>query len=103
MNSEYIIEENTINPLYKNTYRDIAYDLTKEMEKPLIINRIAFILSNKSFGSSPITLNSLIKVNSFLYNIIISHFRTGLININPVLNIYFNLLSLFLHLLYQPK
>lgn len=62
MKSEYIIEENIINPLYENTYRDIASDLTKELDNhPIIINRIALILSNKSFRFSPITLKGIHK------------------------------------------
>lgn len=61
MKSEYIIEENIINPLYENTYIDIAFDLTKELDNPIIINRIALILSNKSFRFSPITLKSIHK------------------------------------------
>lgn len=61
MKSEYIIEENIINPLYENTYRDIALDLTKKLDNPIIINRIALILSNQSFGFSPITLKSIHK------------------------------------------
>ena len=60
MKSEYIIEDNTINPLYKNTYRDIAFDLTKKLDTP-IINRIVLILSSQSFGFSPITLKSIHK------------------------------------------
>ena len=55
MKSEYIIEKNVINSLCKNTYRDIALDLTKELDNPMIINRIALILSSQSFGFSPIT------------------------------------------------
>lgn len=61
MKSEYIIGENVINPLYENTYKDIAFDLTKELDNPTIINRIALILSNQSFGFSPITLKSIHK------------------------------------------
>ena len=61
MKSEYIIEENVINPLYENTYRDIALDLTKELDNHIIINRIALILSSQSFGFSPITLKSIHK------------------------------------------
>ena len=61
MKSEYIIEENIINPLYESTYRDIALDLTKELDNPIIINRIALILSSQSFGFSPITLKSIHK------------------------------------------
>lgn len=61
MKSEYIIEQNVINPLYKNTYRDIAFDLTKELDNPIIINRIVLILSSQSFGFSPITLKSIHK------------------------------------------
>lgn len=60
MKSEYIIEDNTINPLYKNTYRDIAFDLTKKLDTP-IINRIVLILSSQSFGFSPMTLKSIHK------------------------------------------
>ena len=61
MKSEYIIEQNVINPLYENTYRDIAFDLTKELDNPIIINRIVLILSSQSFGFSPITLKSIHK------------------------------------------
>ena len=61
MKSEYIIEENIINPLYESTYRDIALDLTKELDNPIIINRIALILSSQSFGFTPITLKSIHK------------------------------------------
>ena len=61
MKSEYIIEENIINRLYESTYRDIALDLTKELDKPIIINRIILILSSQSFGFSPITLKSIHK------------------------------------------
>lgn len=61
MKSEYIIEENVIDPLYGNTYRDITLDLTKELDNPIIINRIALILSSQSFGFSPITLKSIHK------------------------------------------
>lgn len=61
MKSEYIIEENVINPLYENTYRDIALDLTKELDNHTIINRIALILSNQSFRFSPITLKNIHK------------------------------------------
>ena len=45
MKSEYIIEQNVINPLYENTYRDIAFDLTKELDNPIIINRIVLIFA----------------------------------------------------------
>lgn len=61
MKSEYIIEQNVINPLYENTYRDIAFDLTKELDNPIIINRIVLILSSQSFGFSLITLKSIHK------------------------------------------
>lgn len=61
MKSEYIIEQNVINPLYENTYIDIAFDLTKELDNPIIINRIVLILSSQSFGFSPITLKSIHK------------------------------------------
>lgn len=61
MKSEYIIEENIINPLYESIYRDIAFDLTKELDNPIIINRIALILSSQSFRFSPITLKSIHK------------------------------------------
>ncbi len=61
MKSEYIIEDNIINSLYENTYRDIAFDLTKELDNPMIINRIALILSSQSFGFSPITLKNIHK------------------------------------------
>jgi len=60
MKTEYIIEENIINPLYENTYKDIAFDLTKKSDNP-IIDRIAIILSSQSFGFSPITLKSIHK------------------------------------------
>lgn len=45
MKSEYIIEENIINPLYENTYRDIAFDFTKELDNPIIINRIVITIN----------------------------------------------------------
>lgn len=61
MKSEYVIEKNIINPLYENTYRDIALDLTKELDNYMIINRIALILSSQSFGFSPITLKNIHK------------------------------------------
>lgn len=61
MKSEYIIEQNVINPLYENNYRDIAFNLTKELDNPIIINRIVLILSSQSFGFSPITLKSIHK------------------------------------------
>lgn len=64
MKTEYIIEKDIINPLYENTYKDIAFDLTKELDNPIIpiiMDRIAFILSSQSFGFSPITLKSMHK------------------------------------------
>lgn len=61
MKTEYIIEKDIINPLYENTYKDIALDLTKELDNPIIINKIALILSMQSFGFSPITLKSIHK------------------------------------------
>lgn len=61
MKTEYIIEENIINPLYEKTYQDIAFDLTKNLDNPIIINRITLILSSQSFGFSPITLKSIHK------------------------------------------
>lgn len=61
MKTEYIIEKDIINPLYKNTYKDIAFDLTKELDNPIIMDRIALILSGQSFGFSPITLKSIHK------------------------------------------
>ncbi len=61
MKNEYIIEKEIINPLYENTYRDIAFHLTKELDNSIIINRIVLILSSQSFGFSPITLKSIHK------------------------------------------
>lgn len=61
MKTEYIIEKDIINPLYENTYKNIASDLTKELDNPIIEDRIAFILSSQSFGFSPITLKNIHK------------------------------------------
>lgn len=61
MKAEYIIEKDIINPLYENTYKDIALDLTKGLDNSIITDRIAFILSGQSFGFSPITLKSIHK------------------------------------------
>jgi len=61
MKLEYIIEKNTINPLYEKTYKDIALDLTKNLDNHIIIDKIAIILSSQSFGFSPITLKSIHK------------------------------------------
>ena len=60
MKTEYIIEKDIINPLYENTYKNIASDLAKELDNS-IINRIVLILSSQSFGFSPITLKSIHK------------------------------------------
>lgn len=59
MKSDYIVEENVINLLYEKTYKDIAFDLTKELDNHVIIDRIALILSSQSFGFSPITLKGI--------------------------------------------
>lgn len=61
MKTEYIIEKDIINSLYANTYKDIAFDLTKELDNPIIMDRITFILNSQSFGFSPITLKSIHK------------------------------------------
>jgi len=39
MKSEYIIEENIINPLHESTYRNIALDLTKELYNKSKLNK----------------------------------------------------------------
>lgn len=82
MKSEYIIEQNVINPLYENTYRDIAFDLTKELDNPIIINRIVLILSSQSFGFSPITLKSIHKELFKNIYTFAGNYRSDLIEIN---------------------
>ena len=82
MKSEYIIEQNVINPLYENTYRDIAFDLTKELDNPIIINRIVLILSSQSFGFSPITLKSIHKALFKDIYTFAGNYRSDLIEIN---------------------